>query len=166
MQNTHMNTPYPQETITAIATAPGRGGVGVIRVSGRGLDVLISGLIGRELIPRHAHFARFRAADGNVLDEGIVLYFPGPNSFTGEDVLELQAHGGPALLEELLARVCALGARRANSVQEYLISQGVAPGRLRTVSYGKERPLAICSDEACYSKNRRAVTVVGPGAGM
>ena len=57
----------------------------------------------------------------------------------------------------------ALGARRANSVQEYLISQGVAPGRLRTVSYGKERPLAICSDEACYSKNRRAVTVVGPG---
>ena len=60
----------------------------------------------------------------------------------------------------------ALGARRANSVQEYLISQGVAPGRLRTVSYGKERPLAICSTEDCYSKNRRAVTAVSPGAGM
>ena len=60
----------------------------------------------------------------------------------------------------------ALGARRANSVQEYLISQGVAPGRLRTVSYGKERPLAICSTEDCYSKNRRAGTVVSPGAGM
>ncbi|GLK64927.1 peptidoglycan-associated lipoprotein Pal [Paracoccus kondratievae] len=60
----------------------------------------------------------------------------------------------------------ALGARRANSVQEYLISQGVPPGRLRTVSYGKERPLAICSTEECYSKNRRAVTVVSPGAGM
>ncbi len=59
----------------------------------------------------------------------------------------------------------ALGARRANSVQEYLISQGVAPGRLRTVSYGKERPLAICSDEACYSKNRRAVTALSGGAG-
>ena len=114
MQNTHMNTPYPQETITAIATAPGRGGVGVIRVSGRGLDVLISGLIGRELIPRHAHFARFRAADGNVLDEGIVLYFPGPNSFTGEDVLELQGHGGPVVLKMLLARCIELGARHAN----------------------------------------------------
>ena len=59
----------------------------------------------------------------------------------------------------------ALGARRANSVQEYLISQGVAPGRLRTVSYGKERPLAICSDEECYSKNRRAVTALSGGAG-
>lgn len=60
----------------------------------------------------------------------------------------------------------ALGARRANSVQEYLISQGVQPGRLRTVSYGKERPLAICSTEECFTKNRRAVTVVSPGAGM
>ena len=60
----------------------------------------------------------------------------------------------------------ALGARRASSVQEYLISQGVAAGRLRTVSYGKERPLAICSTEECFTKNRRAVTVVSPGAGM
>ncbi|MFD1880287.1 peptidoglycan-associated lipoprotein Pal [Paracoccus pacificus] len=59
----------------------------------------------------------------------------------------------------------ALGARRANSVQEYLISQGVAAGRIRTVSYGKERPLAICSEESCYAKNRRSVTVVQPGAG-
>jgi len=60
----------------------------------------------------------------------------------------------------------ALGARRANSVQEYLVSQGIASGRLRTVSYGKERPLEICSTEECYNKNRRAVTVVSPGAGM
>lgn len=60
----------------------------------------------------------------------------------------------------------ALGARRASSAQEYLISQGVNSGRLRTVSYGKERPLAVCSDEACYAKNRRAMTVVSPGAGM
>ena len=59
----------------------------------------------------------------------------------------------------------ALGARRASSVQEYLISQGVAANRIRTVSYGKERPLAICSDEACYSKNRRAVTALSGGAG-
>lgn len=60
----------------------------------------------------------------------------------------------------------ALGARRANSVQEYLISQGINSGRLRTVSYGKERPLAICSTEECYGKNRRSVTSVRPGAGM
>lgn len=60
----------------------------------------------------------------------------------------------------------ALGARRASSVQEYLVSQGIASGRLRTVSYGKERPLEICSTEECYTKNRRAVTVVSPGAGM
>lgn len=60
----------------------------------------------------------------------------------------------------------ALGARRASSVQEYLISQGVAPGRLQKVSYGKERPLAVCSTEECYSKNRRAVTALRPGAGM
>lgn len=59
----------------------------------------------------------------------------------------------------------ALGARRANSVQEYLISQGIQAGRIRTVSYGKERPLAICSEESCYNRNRRAVTVVRPGAG-
>lgn len=60
----------------------------------------------------------------------------------------------------------ALGARRANAVQEFLISQGVAPNRLRTVSYGKERPLEVCSDESCYSRNRRAVTVISVGAGM
>ncbi|MCB2134433.1 MAG: OmpA family protein, partial [Rhodobacteraceae bacterium] len=60
----------------------------------------------------------------------------------------------------------ALGARRASAVQNYLISQGVSATRLRTVSYGKERPLAVCSDEACYSQNRRAVTVIGAGAGV
>ncbi|SMC27419.1 tRNA modification GTPase [Andreprevotia lacus DSM 23236] len=104
---------YVPDTIAAVATAPGRGGVGVIRVSGRGLDALIAGLIGRPLIPRHAHFARFRAADGEVIDEGIALYFPGPNSFTGEDVLELQGHGGPVVLQMLLSRCVALGARHA-----------------------------------------------------
>ncbi|SPH24611.1 Outer membrane lipoprotein Omp16 [Defluviimonas aquaemixtae] len=60
----------------------------------------------------------------------------------------------------------ALGARRASAVQQYLISQGVLASRLQTVSYGKERPLAVCSDEACYSQNRRAVTVIGAGAGV
>ncbi len=108
-----MNTPYPSETIAAIATAPGRGGVGVIRISGKKLEMIIAGLTGRVLLPRHAHFARFRASDGGILDEGLALYFPGPNSFTGEDVLELQGHGGPVVLKMLLARCIELGARHA-----------------------------------------------------
>ncbi len=113
MQNAEVNTLYPRETIAAVATAPGRGGVGVIRISGWGLDDLIAGLIGRTLQARHAHFARFYAADRSVLDEGLALYFPGPNSFTGEDVLELQGHGGPVVLKMLLARCLELGARHA-----------------------------------------------------
>ncbi len=101
------------DTIAAIATAPGRGGVGVIRVSGPGVAALAQGVLGRLPAPRHASFARFRAEDGDVLDEGIALYFPGPNSFTGEDVLELQGHGGPVVLKRLLRRCVELGARLA-----------------------------------------------------
>ncbi|WP_028450208.1 tRNA uridine-5-carboxymethylaminomethyl(34) synthesis GTPase MnmE [Chitinibacter tainanensis] len=106
-------TLYVQDTIAAIATAPGRGGVGVIRISGRNLSALIAGLIGRELKPRFAHFARFKAADGAVLDEGLALLFPNPASFTGEDVLELQGHGGPVVMSMLLKRCIELGARHA-----------------------------------------------------
>ena len=108
-----MNMLYPNETIAAIATAPGRGGVGVIRISGRKLDELVQCLLGRSLQPRYAHFARFCAGDGTVLDEGLALFFPGPRSFTGEDVLELQGHGGPVVLKMLLARCIELGARHA-----------------------------------------------------
>ena len=99
--------------IVAIATAPGRGGIGVIRVSGGDLTRLIQGVIGKPLTPRHAHFARFLDDDGTTLDEGIALYFPAPHSFTGEDVLELQGHGGPQVLELILERCQALGARLA-----------------------------------------------------
>lgn len=112
-QQNIMSMLYPRKTIAAIATAPGRGGVGVIRISGMGLDSMMRALAGRELAPRHAHFVRFRAADGTVLDEGLVLYFPGPNSFTGEDVLELQGHGGPVVLNMLLSRCIELGAHHA-----------------------------------------------------
>ena len=108
-----MSALYHPDTIAAIATAPGRGGVGVIRISGRDVAALRDGLIGRELKPRFAHFARFKAADGAVLDEGLALYFPAPHSFTGEEVLELQGHGGPVVLKMLLARCVQLGARLA-----------------------------------------------------
>ncbi len=90
--------------IAAIATAPGRGAVGIVRVSGSGLGALVRALCGRELLARQAHYGPFLAADGGAIDRGLALFFPGPHSFTGEDVLELQAHGGPVVLQLLLAR--------------------------------------------------------------
>jgi tRNA modification GTPase len=106
---------YTPDIIAAIATAPGRGGVGVIRISGRNLGDIVEKLIGKPLTPRYVHFARFKAADATVLDEGIALYFPGPNSFTGEEVLELQGHGGPVVMQMLLSRCLELGARFAEA---------------------------------------------------
>lgn len=101
------------DPIAAIATASGRGGVGVVRISAADVAAFTDGLLGRQLLPRRATFARFRAADGNALDEGIALYFPAPHSFTGEAVLELQGHGGPVVLNLLLQRCVELGARLA-----------------------------------------------------
>lgn len=102
-----------QETIAAIATPPGMGGVGIVRISGKLAASVATALTGKLPEPRKAHFARFRAADGQVLDEGLALYFPGPHSFTGEDVLELQGHGGPVVMDLLLQRVLACGVRLA-----------------------------------------------------
>jgi len=99
--------------IAAIATAPGMGAIGVVRVSGPNLATLIGSLIGAPLKPRQAVLARFRDAAGEVLDVGLALYFPAPHSYTGEDVLELQAHGGPVVLHLLLKRCLELGARPA-----------------------------------------------------
>ena len=101
------------DTIAAIATAPGRGGIGVVRISGRNLARLAETLCGKCPAPRLASVAAFRAADGSAIDSGLSLYFPGPNSFTGEDVLELQGHGGPVVLQMLLSRCLDLGARLA-----------------------------------------------------
>lgn len=103
----------PDDTIAAIATAPGRGGIGVVRVSGpRAQDIALA-ILGREPAPRRAHLCDFKEAGGEVIDQGIALFFPAPNSFTGEPVLELQGHGGPAVLKLLLARCLQLGARVA-----------------------------------------------------
>ena len=93
------------DPIVAIATAPGRGAVGIVRVSGHGLMPLARALTGgRALAPRHAHYGPFTEADGSPIDHGLALHFPAPHSYTGEDVLELQAHGGPVVLQLLLAR--------------------------------------------------------------
>lgn len=98
------------DPIVAIATAPGRAAVGIVRVSGPHLAPLIDALIGHPMKPRHAHYGPLRGADGEALDHGLALYFPAPHSYTGEDVLELQAHGGPVLLQLLLARCLEAGA--------------------------------------------------------
>lgn len=98
------------DPIAAIATAPGRGAVGIVRVSGRRLEPLIPALCGRMLKPREATYLPLRAADGSPIDHGLAIYFAAPHSYTGEDVLELQAHGGPVVLQLLLARCLQAGA--------------------------------------------------------
>ncbi|HJV07751.1 MAG TPA: tRNA uridine-5-carboxymethylaminomethyl(34) synthesis GTPase MnmE [Chromobacteriaceae bacterium] len=109
-----MTVAYTPVTICAIATAPGRGGVGVIRLSGQNLLPLAQKLSGGKTPrPRYAMHTDFLAADGSAIDNGLLLYFPAPHSFTGEDVIELQGHGGPVVLNMLLARCIQLGARLA-----------------------------------------------------
>ncbi|MGK5035375.1 tRNA uridine-5-carboxymethylaminomethyl(34) synthesis GTPase MnmE [Janthinobacterium sp. LB3P118] len=96
--------------IAAIATAPGRGGIGVVRASGKNLAPLMTALFGaQQLKPRHATYLPFTEADGSIIDQGIAIHFKGPHSYTGEDVLELQGHGGPIVLQLLLARVLEAG---------------------------------------------------------
>ena len=103
----------PVSTIAAVATAPGRGGIGIVRVSGSGCRAIAEALLGHVPAPRVAELHRFLDAAGEPIDEGIALYFPAPASFTGEDVLELQGHGGPVVMDLLLRRVLELGARAA-----------------------------------------------------
>ena len=98
------------DPIVAVATAPGRGAVGIVRVSGKNLVGFCRALLGRELRPREASYLPFPDAQGQPLDHGLALYFPGPHSFTGEDVLELQAHGGAVVLQLLIARCLELAA--------------------------------------------------------
>ncbi|CNH60720.1 tRNA modification GTPase TrmE [Yersinia pekkanenii] len=100
-----MNT---TDTIVAQATPPGRGGVGILRVSGRAATAVAQAVLGKLPKPRYADYLPFKDTDGSTLDQGIALYFPGPNSFTGEDVLELQGHGGPVILDLLLKRILTL----------------------------------------------------------
>jgi tRNA modification GTPase len=101
------------DTIVAIATPPGRGGVGIVRVSGKALEALAGALCSKALAPRCATHTQFKDASGTTLDDGIALFFKAPASFTGEDVLELHAHGSPMVLQALVRRAIELGARHA-----------------------------------------------------
>ncbi|WMS86029.1 tRNA uridine-5-carboxymethylaminomethyl(34) synthesis GTPase MnmE [Pleionea litopenaei] len=104
----------PSDTIVALATPPGRGGVGIIRLSGPDANKIAQAITLHELKPRHAHYTDFHLDQETILDQGIALFFPSPNSFTGEDVIELQGHGGPVVLDMLIRRTLELGARIAN----------------------------------------------------
>lgn len=110
-----MGSTHFSETIAAIATPPGKGGVGVIRVSGPKALWLAHQLTTRKLNPREATYTRFKDTEGGVLDTGLAIYFCAPNSFTGEDVVELQGHGGPVVQDLLLKELVDLGARQARA---------------------------------------------------
>lgn len=101
------------DTIAAIATATGRGGVGIVRVSGPQVPTIAQAILGLIPEPRYAHYGGFLKENGELLDEGVALYFPAPHSFTGEHVLELQGHGGPIVLDRILRELNALGVRPA-----------------------------------------------------
>ena len=101
------------DTIAAVATPPGAGGVAIVRISGPTATAIAAAVAGSLPPPRHAAVRRFVGADGTVIDEGVTLVFPSPRSVTGEDVVELQGHGGPVVVDQLLSRVLELGARLA-----------------------------------------------------
>jgi len=130
-----------QDPIVAISTAPGRGAVGIVRVSARGLAPFVEALLGRALRPREATYLPFNDASGQAIDHGLALFFPGPHSFTGEDVLELQAHGGPVLLQMLLARCLEV------SVQLGLDGTTALLPRLRVAAPGEFSQRAFLNDK-------------------
>lgn len=129
-----------QDPIAAIATAPGRGAVGIVRVSGRNLAALTFALCRKELKAREATYTAFLDQDGSAIDHGLALYFPAPHSFTGEDVLELQAHGGPVVLQLLLARCLTAAA------QPQADGSAILPG-LRMANPGEFSERAFLNDK-------------------
>ena len=142
-----MNLPRHHQPIVAIATAPGRGAVGIVRVSGARLDALITAVCGRSLLPRHATYAAFLDADGQAIDRGLAIHFPAPHSYTGEDVLELQAHGGPVVLQLLLAR-CLQAAQEPQAAGDAAPGQDLVnlPG-LRLAEPGEFTERAFLNDK-------------------
>lgn len=117
------------DPIVAVATAPGRGGVGIVRVSGQAIAPLVLALCHKPLVPRHATYLPFLDANRQLLDKGLAIYFPAPHSYTGEDVLELHAHGGPVVLKLLVARCLEVAATLSRTSQPCLAQLRIAePG--------------------------------------
>ena len=130
-----------EDPIVAIATASGRGAVGIVRVSGQGLATLAEAICGRSLAARYATHVAFRAGDGSTIDRGLAIFFPAPHSYTGEDVLELQAHGGPVVLQLLLARCLEAAAERD------VVSGSVRLQGLRIAAPGEFTERAFLNDK-------------------
>ncbi|MFC3552305.1 tRNA uridine-5-carboxymethylaminomethyl(34) synthesis GTPase MnmE [Lysobacter cavernae] len=148
-------TDIARDTIAAIATAPGAGGVGIVRLSGPRAKEIAEVVCARALTPRHAHHVRFHDAAGAVLDDGIALYFAGPASYTGEDVVELQAHGSPAVLHELVTRCVALGARHARPGE--FSERAFLEGRLDLAQAEAVADLIAAGDARAARAARRAL---------
>lgn len=160
-----MNTPV--DTITAQATPPGRGGIAIVRVSGPLVPAICAAILGVVPAPRKALHQAFYADNNEILDEGVAIYFPNPHSFTGEDVLELQGHGGPVVVDMLLKRVLALGARMARpgefSERAFLngkmdLAQAEAVADLINASSTQAARSALRSLQGEFSNVVRAVT--------
>ena len=161
-----MSLPSARDTIAAIATAPGTGGVGIVRISGQAVPDIARALLGRLPAARHASFSRFRCADGSALDQGLALYFPAPHSFTGEHVLELHGHGGPVVLDLVLQEVLAHGARTARpgefSERAFLngkldLAQAEAVADLIESASAEAARAALRSLEGDFSQRVRAI---------
>ena len=143
-----MPAPLPRhdDPIVAIATASGRGAIGILRISGRDLSGLIVALCGRRLAPRQATVLPFLGADGAAIDHGLAIHFPAPHSYTGEDVLELQAHGGPVVLQLLLAR-CLDAAAEARADVDGDAAATPRLARLRLAGPGEFTERAFLNDK-------------------
>jgi tRNA modification GTPase len=157
----------PRDTIAAVATPPGAGGVGVIRVSGPSSEAIARRLLCREPVPRHAYYCAFEDSAGAPIDRGLLLYFKTPRSYTGEDVLELHTHGSPIVLKLLLARLVELGARHARpgefSERAFLngkldLAQAEAVADLIASGSETAARAALRSLDGQFSKRVRALT--------
>jgi len=146
---------HATDTIVAIATAPGAGGVGVVRLSGPRSRAIAEVICDCALVPRHAHYVRFRDARNEALDDGIALYFQAPASYTGEHVVELQAHGSPVVLQQIVARCCELGARHARP-GEYS-ERAFLNGKLDLAQAEAVADLIAASDARAARAARRAL---------
>jgi len=144
-----------RDTIAAIATAAGAAGVGIVRLSGPGCRAIAGTLLGRPPEPRHAHYLRFRDADRSLIDDGLLIFFPGPHSYTGEDVVELQGHGSPVLLAQLLRRCLALGARPARPGE--FTERAFLEGRMDLAQAEAVADLIAAGSEAAVRAARRSL---------
>ena len=144
-----------RDTIAAVATAPGAGGIGIVRLSGPEARSIGEIICRRALLPRQAHYVRFQQANGDAIDDGIALYFAAPASYTGEDVVELQGHGGQAVLQTVLARCAELGARLARPGE--FSERAFLEGRLDLAQAEAVADLIAASDVRAARAARRAL---------